>query len=336
MNLECPKCQSGFAVPDADPGHTVECPACQGTFRVPFPAQASNDEFPLPFRIFMVILGLIGLFFPLAAVTTPGKSAGMVAGLGLLLLAVWKRHAIDQYFKQRQRRSVEKRAAKQAAAQAEVDEQSGPTADEQPAADVAAAAASQAAGAVQQAAATTPQAADTPAVAAGQVAPVVSPAANRPSGVAPRFGAVLDTLLKETAQADSRQSERARISPPEAHATSRPVSQPPNVPPPTFPPPAARMKDEPAAAASSAPRSSSDDPEADSLTAGLPEKYRAFLEAAMTQSRWPRAELAAAASANGLDWNEAYEAINQWSRERFGDPLLVEDGDEFRVQLPML
>lgn len=74
----------------------------------------------------------------------------------------------------------------------------------------------------------------------------------------------------------------------------------------------------------------------ESLTTGLPEKYRVFLEVAMTQSQWSRRDLEAVADKNDLAWTETIAAIAQWSRDRFGEPMLVEDDYNVWVQLPVI
>jgi hypothetical protein len=112
----------------------------------------------------------------------------------------------------------------------------------------------------------------------------------------------------------------------EPAATSSPTASAPVTPTPVIT----------ASAASVTPPPPSPEPEPDSLTAGLPEKYRVFLDAAMMQSRWPLRDLEAMARLHHLNWDDVLIAINKWAQDRFGEPMLVQDGDEVWVQLPII
>ena len=118
MNLECPHCKVSFTATDATPGKFVRCTSCERRFLVAGTSSAptSDEEFPPELIVFCVVVVLVVLGLVLAAMTTPEMSVGIVLGLGLTLLIVWKRQAIDQYFKQMRRQAVAKRQAKQLAA----------------------------------------------------------------------------------------------------------------------------------------------------------------------------------------------------------------------------
>jgi hypothetical protein len=306
MNIECPRCRVSFAATEATPENPALCPSCDHRFSVPaLPSErTSDDEFPLPFRIFIVTIGLAGLFFPLAAMTTPGKAGAIITGIALTLLAVWKRQNIDHYFKQRQRLAAQKRAArKEAAAQQAVEAEAAPN-ESSAAAD-----------------SDTPGSHVAPSGPAATTDPAAIPARQQPTGNVRAFGPVLDNLLRESADATNA---------PHASIPSPPRTQP-DVPASGF-----QQQNASSPAASVAPPTPEPVAEPESLTAGLPAKYRKFLDAAMNQSKWTSQELADTAREHHLDWDEAFAAINEWAHERFGDPLLVRDGDEVWVQLPLL
>jgi hypothetical protein len=77
-------------------------------------------------------------------------------------------------------------------------------------------------------------------------------------------------------------------------------------------------------------------PAADEFAAGLAERYRPFLMTAMSRSEWDRAALRQEAQRHRLDFEEALRTVADWSRGLYGDPVLVEQGDRVRVQLPLL
>ena len=104
----------------------------------------------------------------------------------------------------------------------------------------------------------------------------------------------------------------------------------------TSPSPAAPEQTVPVVTAPSAPAAPPPALEPESLTTGLPEKYRVFLEVAMSQSQWSRQELEAVANKHNLPWSETFDAIAQWSHDRFGEPMLVEDEYNVWVQLPVI
>ena len=292
MNLECPHCKVSFTATDATPGKFVRCTSCERRFLVAGTSSAptSDEEFPPELIVFCVVVVLVVLGLVLAAMTTPEMSVGIVLGLGLTLLIVWKRQAIDQYFKQMRRQAVAKRQAKQLAA--------------------AQAAAAQAA---------TPDTSGAPAESDGSVEPAASTASvpsaagasnKHQPGTALNFGGI--------------PGDPAGFNPARVEAGPPPIQ------------PAASGIPNPVVTAPVAPVAPPPVPESESLTAGLSEKYRAFLNAAMAQSQWTRQELEATASQHHLQWNEAFDAINQWSRGRFGDPMLVQEGNDVWVQLPIL
>lgn len=236
--------------------------------------------------VFCVVVVLVVLALPLAAMTTPGISIGIVLSIGFILLAVWKRKEIDQYLTQRRKQAAARRLAKrQAAAQA-----------------ASAQAASEATGPVEPAAAASP----------------TDSAAGTSNGQQPGGATVLESPTGGLAGNPLLEGGPA--------ATSSPATSAPVIPTPVITAPAASVTPPP-------PPPS---PEPDSLTAGLPEKYRVFLDAAMTQSRWALRDLEAMARLHHLNWDDVLIAINKWAKDRFGEPMLVQDGDEVWVQLPIL
>lgn len=64
----------------------------------------------------------------------------------------------------------------------------------------------------------------------------------------------------------------------------------------------------------------------------LPSQYEAFFQSLLRQPQWSRAELSAIAKQQGLMLAGAVDAINQWSTETNGGPLLYEDGDQFSLE----
>ncbi|NQV27078.1 MAG: hypothetical protein HQ518_22245 [Rhodopirellula sp.] len=158
---------------------------------------------------------------------------------------------------------------------------------------------------------------------AGPVEPVavaspMDPAAVASNGQQPDSAPVSESPTGGLAGNSLREGEPGSTSPP---VTSAPVSPTPAI---TAP------------AASVVPPSPPPEPEPELLTAGLPEKYRVFLDAAMTQSQWPLRDLEAMARLHHLSWDDVLIAINQWAQDRFGESMLVQDGEEVWVQLPLI
>ncbi len=125
------------------------------------------------------------------------------------------------------------------------------------------------------------------------------------------------------------------VNPPPTPEPPAPAPDP--VPQPTHAqPPVAAQVTEPPVAATADPVPVETPEEPASLTDGLSEQYQGFLNAAMTQSKWPVSELQAMARMHNHQWDDVLGAINQWSHDRFGDPMLLQDGDEVWIQLPLL
>ena len=299
MNLECPKCKVRFTATDATPGSLVRCTSCERRFLIagPSPTPPSDEAFPPELIVFSAVIVLVVLGLVLAAISTPGKSVGIVFGIGLTLLTVWKRQAIDQYFKRRRKRVVAQRRAKRAAAA--------------------------------QAAAEAASASDASRAPANSDAPVATAASAIP--IAPAAGPPNDQLPGNALNLGVPHGEPVRV----ALLQNEPAPATPS-PPPAAPAPLVSKPAEPVPAAPVSPPPPSPEPEPDSLTAGLPEKYRVFLDAAMMQSRWPLRELEAMARLHHLNWDDVLIAINKWAQDRFGEPMLVQDDDEVWVQLPII
>ena len=66
--------------------------------------------------------------------------------------------------------------------------------------------------------------------------------------------------------------------------------------------------------------------------AGLPARYAAFYERLLTRPSWSRADLAALAAESKLMASGAVEAVNEWSTEAHGGPIVYEDGDVFVLE----
>ncbi|MDA1158057.1 MAG: hypothetical protein O2983_00485 [Planctomycetota bacterium] len=278
MNLECPHCKVSFTVADATPGKFVRCTSCDRRFLVSGPSRnsTSNEDFPPELIVFCAAMVLFVLGLVLATITTPAKSIGIVIGIGVTLLSVWKWQAIDRYFiRLRIQRAARRQAKKQAAAEAASAQAALESSAEQDAA----------------------------------VLPVS--VTNQNEGVA-------NSKVSHT--------EPATSAFPTMETDPAPESPVPVTPDPVVP-------------VNMALPVSADPPsalESESLTTGLPEKYREFLEVAMTQSQWSRLELEAAAAKHGLHWDETFTVIAEWSRQRFGEPMLIEDEYNVWVQLPII
>ena len=222
----------------------------------------------------LFVLGLV-----LATITTPAKSIGIVIGIGLTLLSVWKWQAIDRYFiRLRIQGAARRQAKKQAAAEA----------------------------------ASAKAALESSAEQEEDVIPAA------PASVANQDGGVANLEVSHTE--------------PETSASANMEANPaPESPPPFTPEQVVTINAVPPVPAEPPPAL-----ESESLTAGLPEKYREFLEVAMTQSQWSRQELESVAEVRGLQWSETFGVIAQWSHERFGESMLIEDEYNVWVQLPII
>lgn len=65
---------------------------------------------------------------------------------------------------------------------------------------------------------------------------------------------------------------------------------------------------------------------------GLPEQYAAFYQQVISRPSWPHADLVEMAKAHGLMLSGAVEAINEWSSDTHGGPLIYDDGDAFTLE----
>jgi peptidoglycan hydrolase-like protein with peptidoglycan-binding domain/uncharacterized tellurite resistance protein B-like protein len=68
---------------------------------------------------------------------------------------------------------------------------------------------------------------------------------------------------------------------------------------------------------------------------GLPPQYRSFAAEMLSRAEWQRGEIDTLARSHDLMTDGALEAINEWSFDRLGGPLL-EDGTTIRVNAEML
>jgi tellurite resistance protein len=68
----------------------------------------------------------------------------------------------------------------------------------------------------------------------------------------------------------------------------------------------------------------------------LPGDLQPFARAAVTQSVWTRSDLDQLARQHRVMLGSAIERINEWSYDRLGDALLVEDNDSFLIQDELL
>jgi tellurite resistance protein len=69
---------------------------------------------------------------------------------------------------------------------------------------------------------------------------------------------------------------------------------------------------------------------------GPPTQYKAFFEAVIKQTQWMREELIVLAKEHGLMLAGAVDAINDWSTDVNGGPLLYEDGQQFTLETAYL
>lgn len=73
-----------------------------------------------------------------------------------------------------------------------------------------------------------------------------------------------------------------------------------------------------------------------SLDPSVPTRYTAFYQVVVTKTSWSQSELAALAKRHGLMLSGAVEAINEWSTEKHGGPLLYDDGATFTLEAAYL
>lgn len=68
----------------------------------------------------------------------------------------------------------------------------------------------------------------------------------------------------------------------------------------------------------------------------VPARYASFYQVVVTRPSWSQSELAALAKQHGLMLAGAVDAINDWSTERHGGPLLYEDGAHYTLEVAYL
>lgn len=306
MNIQCPHCNARHALTDATSQTSAQCPSCKQRFPVTeqrsTPEPDADDAFPPVLMAFCIVAGLVVLALVLALATSPNTSAVIVLSLGLAILAYWKREGIQRYLAARKQRAVERRKAKeQAAAEAEsrtASEATDSTNSSRTSDDAVTA------GTTAEAAANAPE--------------MIQPTASGPWNVPPTTPEFFEEPAREVTQ-----PENAALQQPSLPET---VADNPKAPA-TATQPSAIPEEQPSQAEASEP---------EPLTAGLPEKYQPFLSAAMTQSKWSLRDLEAMARMHHLRWDDVVSAINEWSQERFKDPMLVQDDEEVWVQLPLI
>lgn len=66
--------------------------------------------------------------------------------------------------------------------------------------------------------------------------------------------------------------------------------------------------------------------------ADVPARYAAFYQLLLTKQTWTRQELLDVAKRSGLMLSGAVDAINDWSNETHGGPLVYEDGDAYTLE----
>jgi hypothetical protein len=63
---------------------------------------------------------------------------------------------------------------------------------------------------------------------------------------------------------------------------------------------------------------------------------QAFVRTAVAQRSWTRADLDQLARQHRVMLGSAIERVNEWSYDRLGDALFVEDQDSFLIQVELL
>lgn len=107
---------------------------------------------------------------------------------------------------------------------------------------------------------------------------------------------------------------------PSTEAEATPAAEPAADSPPTPSSPATTVATEPGA-----------QPEV-TVDPTLPARYAAFYQVIVTKTTWSRTEIAALAKSHGLMLSGAIDAINDWSTEQKGGPLLYEEGEHFTLE----
>lgn len=137
--------------------------------------------------------------------------------------------------------------------------------------------------------------------------------------------AAIDALLRETHDVAKLLADAMKTDDP---LDSGPATTWAFLPPSPAPTPPLFIAPSPAAPA--APEPLVDSPP--SPVPGLPERYAAFYRQVIARSSWPQSELAALSKTHGLMLSGAVEAINEWSNDTHGGPLIYEDGDAFTLE----
>ena len=90
------------------------------------------------------------------------------------------------------------------------------------------------------------------------------------------------------------------------------------------------------------PDSSKDSPEPTTLPANDPRfealdaRYHAMLAQLLGRPVWQRLEFNSIARSHNLMPSGALDAVNDWAFELFDDPIVVEEGDQFQIQIHLL
>ncbi len=74
------------------------------------------------------------------------------------------------------------------------------------------------------------------------------------------------------------------------------------------------------------------DPRFESLDA----RYHAMLALLLGRPVWQRLEFNSLARSHNLMPSGAFDAVNDWAFELFDDPIVVEQGDQFQIQIHLL
>jgi hypothetical protein len=296
MKIECPHCQAQFESPGASPRKFTQCTSCQKRFLVAEQAGSAESDDAFPPAL-IILCGMVVLVI-LALVL----ALFMTPTISTVITVLIGLTALSIW----QRVAID-RYLKQQKQRAAVRRQ----AREKAAAEAEALAAEEEANRVEESASDSdPSSIGSPTEIVGD--PEAGPATFKFELVNPPPTPVPPTP-EPTAPAQDSVPQPTHAQPPvAAQATEPPVAA-------TVEPVPVETPEEPA-----------------SLTDGLPEQYQGFLNAAMTQSKWPVNELEAMARMHNHQWDDVQGAINQWSQDRFGDPMLLQDGDEVWIQLPLL
>jgi hypothetical protein len=85
-----------------------------------------------------------------------------------------------------------------------------------------------------------------------------------------------------------------------------------------------------------APPPAAPGPAADPRFEGLADRYRAVLAALCTRPSWTRADFDALVREHSLMPSGTLDAINEWSQDRFDDPIVEDEGDELIVRVGLV